>query len=165
MRTIDLIRIILGGILCLTVFIHTKEKFDEKKKKRKIYERENPNEPKISISVLKIFLVNFFTLKNLLIYFALGFNIVGFIIFSTENYDINSLYKVNPNEYIDLFYFAKKQKFARTLDILSLFFYAIYFTKYLQYIHRVQILLAYNEFEIICLCGKFNFDFTVYVLL
>lgn len=144
MKNADFVRLILGVILCLTLIVKTKEKYNLKKKSIRRLERMNPDAPKIRISVFKILMVNFFTPKNIIIYMALFFNIWCYSSF-TKNFLLELEVYNEIGEYVDLHQFAMSQKFNRTLEMLSLYFYAIYSIKFLAYINRVQILM--NAFK------------------
>lgn len=139
---LDMIRLICACLLLLTILLRIREKYIDKTKKPKKKNKEKEmiiEESKFNL-IRKILVSTVFSPKNIILLLGFCFYLIAY-----QNYKSNSL---NTQEvfkdtitYRDLYQFAKNQKFCRTLDLLSLYFFGLYSIKYLQYISRVQILL------------------------
>jgi len=166
-KLFDLIRFICSCLLILTIVIRIIEKFydykeaielkkkKEKKMKKKQGIGEEKEQPESNLSrIWKITISTVFSPKNIILILAFLFNFVAYQ--NYNHYYLNSLeiYKDTIN-YVDLYQFAKNQKFCRTVELLSLYLFGIYSIKYLQYIQPVQILFrafkksAFEYFAII----------------
>ncbi len=154
---LDLIRLICAGILVLTIFIRTREKYVEKTdKKRNKKNKEKAiiiEESKFSL-ITKIFLSTLFSPKNIILLIGLAFYVMAYLNYTSFSLKTQQVYKETVT-YKDLYQFAKNQKLAMTLDLLSLYFFGLYSIKYLQYLKTVQLLLrafkksAFEYFAII----------------
>jgi hypothetical protein len=140
---IDLLRLALAFLLCSTLFIRTYEKYIEMKKKQRKFKKMNPEKPLKDISLIKIFLANFFTIKNLIVYIAFGFYGISFLNYFFKYIDFEKLNNsTSTTEYVDLYNYANTQKISETLEILSLYLHAIFSLKFLAYFSSVRILLT-----------------------
>lgn len=121
----DIFRIILLFLLLTSIPI-------------RIWQKYTQSDVKGCTALLKLIFVVTLQLKNIFIFFSLGFLLGAYANFSSAY--INSLSYFNSEYSFDFYYFAANQKEARAYDILSLFLITLYSLKYLQYLESVQIL-------------------------
>jgi hypothetical protein len=91
-------------------------------------------------ALLKIIIVTLFTFKNLLLIFSVGFMFSAFISFNNDLIDTSKFY--TSTDFYDFYAFALKQKEARILDQMSIYFILIYCFKYLQYFESIRTILT-----------------------
>lgn len=150
LKTFDFIRIICAALMLLTIIIRIKEKYDEKKKKlakkkKKISSATDINNVKSeNISLFKIILFNLLTVKNLIILIGFFFYLIAFLYYYSETVDTKVVFS-NTKQFYDIYSYAQKQRYCRTIELLSLYLFGIYSLKYLQFIPNIQILL--NAFK------------------
>jgi len=142
--TLDSIRLVLGALLLLTIPIRIKEKYTDKTKPKSNKKKKNFEvvEPKISKFDLikKITISTIFAPKNVILIIAYCCYVRAYLNYNIRSLDTKAIYS-NTTDYIDFYTFALNQKYCRTLDLISFYLIGLYFTKYLQFIHRVQILM------------------------
>ena len=106
------------------------------------------------MAALRTTIITFLQIKNILLFLALIFYIIALLNF-TDSSSNDSRSHVLSTQYSDYYNFAMSQKNALNLEILSLFFMALYSLKYFQIFKLANLMFiafkkSAKEYVILC---------------